>query len=69
MYVFEGDAVLIRAATALLLEEEGPIMAAKSSAEVREILTGAKDGRRGRAVAEVGAEDRWMEAVRAVGEG
>ncbi|KAL2104442.1 hypothetical protein VUR80DRAFT_750 [Thermomyces stellatus] len=69
VYVFEGDAVLIRAATALLLEEEGPIMAAKSSAEVREILTGAKDGRRGRAVAEVGAEDRWMEAVRAVGEG
>ena len=63
MYVFEGDTVLIRAAVALLIEEEGLIQGAKSVESVRDILT----GRRGRAVSEVGAEDRWMKAVRAAG--
>ena len=64
VYVFEGDTVLIRAAVALLLEEEGVTMAAKSVEEVRGVLLG---GKRGRAVGDAGAEERWMGAVRAAG--
>lgn len=66
MYFFEGDGVLIRAAVALLVEEEGLVLGAKSGGEVRELLMGGKQGRRG-PVGEVGAEDRWMEGVRAAG--
>lgn len=72
VYVFEGDAVLVRAAVALLVMEEGAILGCKSKAEVRGVLVGggeagekAKGGKR--AVAEVGAEDRWMRGVRDVG--
>lgn len=56
----------MRAAVALLLEEEGALMNAGSGAEVRDVLSGEKRGR-GRAVGEVGAEERWMKAVRAAG--
>lgn len=62
VYVFEGDAVLVRAAVALLQEEEGGVMAAGSAEGVRDVLNG-----RGRAVGEVGAEERWMKAVRRAG--
>ncbi|CAI4216071.1 unnamed protein product [Parascedosporium putredinis] len=68
VYVFEGDAVLIRAAVALLLWEEGPLLAAREAADVRAVLAGSGAGaREKKALAEVGAEDRWMQAVREAG--
>ena len=62
VYVFEGDSLLIRAAVALLLQEESAIMLCKTPEDVRVALTGGADGK-GRVVGEVGAEDRWMKAV------
>ncbi|PKS06255.1 hypothetical protein jhhlp_007001 [Lomentospora prolificans] len=68
VYVFEGDAVLIRAAVALLVWEEGPLLAATSISDVRTILRGGGSSTRQKKVlGEVGAEDRWMQAVREAG--
>ncbi|KAI1758936.1 TBC domain-containing protein [Hypoxylon sp. FL1150] len=38
VYVFEGDAVLVRAAVALLLDLEMPLLSANTSVEVRSVL-------------------------------
>ncbi|SPN96567.1 related to Rab6 GTPase activating protein, GAPCenA [Cephalotrichum gorgonifer] len=68
VYVFEGDTVLVRAAVALLVEEEGAILACKGAGQVGAVLAGAEGcKRKKRAVGEVGAEDRWMKGVREAG--
>lgn len=38
-------------------------MLCKTPDEVRAALTGGVDGKKGRVVGEVGAEERWMKAV------
>ncbi|KAF5976708.1 hypothetical protein FBULB1_6842 [Fusarium bulbicola] len=68
VYVFEGDALLIRAAVALLLSREMTLLGAKTAEEVKTIL----DGRNAkvssaRVAGEVGAEDKFMMSVREAG--
>ncbi|PCD44511.1 hypothetical protein AU210_003587 [Fusarium oxysporum f. sp. radicis-cucumerinum] len=68
VYVFEGDALLIRAAVALLLSREMTLLGAKTADEVKTIL----DGRNAkvssaRVAGEVGAEDKFMMSVREAG--
>ncbi|CAK7246009.1 MAG: hypothetical protein STHCBS139747_007630 [Sporothrix thermara] len=72
VYVFEGDAVLVRAGVALLLEKEATLLSTRDSAEVANVICGSKSGdgteRKSQAVvAETGEEDRWMNAVREAG--
>lgn len=68
VYVFEGDAVLIRAAVALIVWEEGPLLGAASVEDVRAVLGGGgASTRQKKVLGEVGAEDRWMQAVREAG--
>jgi hypothetical protein len=71
-YVFEGDAVLVRAAVALLLEREMALLGAKSVDEVKTALMGANESgknadKQRRVIGETGAEDRWMRTVRDAG--
>lgn len=67
-YVFEGDALLIRAAVALLLSKEMSLLAAKTVEEVTKALAPASTSETAsRAVAEPGAEDRFMKRIREVG--
>ncbi|KAF4457052.1 hypothetical protein F53441_967 [Fusarium austroafricanum] len=68
VYVFEGDALLIRAAVALLLSREMTLLGAKTAEEVKTIL----DERNAkvssvRVAGEVGAEDKFMMSVREAG--
>jgi len=71
VYVFEGDAVIVRAAIALLMQEELAIVGCGSVGQVRELLSGgggsSNSKRQKKAVGEVGAEDRWMKGVREAG--
>lgn len=68
VYVFEGDAVLVRAGVALLLRKEMNLLGAKSVAEVRTILGRTSDGSKSpRVVGENGDEERWIRTLRGVG--
>jgi hypothetical protein len=61
VYVFEGDAVLVRAAIALLMQREGPLLAAASAADILKVL--AEGGQR----TMHGREEDWMQRVREAG--
>jgi hypothetical protein len=61
VYVFEGDAVLIRAAVALLLESEMALLGAKTAEDVKQALA------RHNKVTEHGKESEWMTKVRSAG--
>ena len=72
MYVFEGDAVLVRAGVALLAEKEMTLLGAKTITEVKLVLDrsdGEEDekNKQQRIVGGQGAEDRWMRSVREAG--
>ncbi|GAB1317408.1 Rab-GAP TBC domain-containing protein [Madurella fahalii] len=68
VYVFEGDAVLVRAGVALLLQKEMNLLGAKSVAEVRTILGMTSDGTKSpRVVGANGDEERWMRTLREAG--
>jgi len=68
VYVFEGDAVLVRACVALLLKHEMALIGAKTTEEAKAILTGTSNGVKApRVVTGNGEEDRWMAAVREAG--
>lgn len=61
VYVFEGDAVLVRAAVALLMEREGALLAGKNTSDiVKALAEGPRNTMPGR-------EDDWMARVRAAG--
>ncbi|KAJ4011460.1 hypothetical protein NW752_008458 [Fusarium irregulare] len=68
VYVFEGDALLIRATVALLLSREMTLLGAKTADEVKTILNerNAKVSA-ARVAGEVGAEDKFMMSVREAG--
>jgi hypothetical protein len=68
VYVFEGDALLIRAAVALLLSREMTLLGAKTADEVKAIL-GERNAKvsAARVAGEVGAEDKFMMSVREAG--
>ncbi|KAH6675251.1 TBC1 domain family member 12 [Plectosphaerella plurivora] len=68
VYVFEGDAVMVRAATALLLRQEMSLLSAGDAAEVLKALEsgGTKNGR----VALTGVEsdeEKWIKWLREAG--
>lgn len=63
VYVFEGDAVLVRAGVAFVIEREATLLGTKSTDEVRRALLQATK----KVVAQTGEEDRWMKAVRDAG--
>ncbi len=69
VYVFEGDAVLVRAGVAYLLEREMALLGTKNVTEIRAVLEGIKDGseKKQPVVARQGEEDRWMTMVREAG--
>ena len=69
VYVFEGDAVLVRAAVAILMDREMALLGSRTVGEVRDVLRGRQsaDTQQVKAVAEPGAEDRWMRLVRDAG--
>ncbi|KAM5347603.1 hypothetical protein ACJ41O_007427 [Fusarium nematophilum] len=68
VYVFEGDALLIRAAVAFLLSREMTLLGAKTADEIKAILSqrNAKVPSV-RVAGEVGAEDKFMISVREAG--
>ncbi|OAA34495.1 Rab-GAP/TBC domain protein [Metarhizium rileyi] len=68
VYVFEGDALLVRAAVALLLSREMALLGSKTPDEVLAVMTRANfNTGSARALTEAGAEDRFMAAVREAG--
>lgn len=72
VYVFEGDAVLVRAAVALLLRREMALLGTGSIAEVRTALEGGspeemEEKKKKRVLSGNGEEDRWMRSVREAG--
>ncbi|KAK1783362.1 hypothetical protein QBC45DRAFT_128862 [Copromyces sp. CBS 386.78] len=69
VYVFEGDAVLVRAGIALLLQKAMSLMGTKTIQEVRAIMNNSSDGvlRSAPILRSTGEEDRWMRAVREAG--
>lgn len=64
VYVFEGDAVLVRAGVAVLLEHEMALLGTKS---VEEVVVALKGKRKQRLVGKPGDEERWMKMVREAG--
>ncbi len=70
VYVFEGDALLVRAAVAILLEREMDLLGSKTPAEVWTVMSKASTNSTApRAVGEMGAEDKFIETVRHAGKG
>ncbi|PNY23558.1 TBC1 domain family member 14 [Tolypocladium capitatum] len=68
VYVFEGDALLVRAAVAVLLSREMALLGSKTADEVRAVLSKSETARSStRSVAKIGAEDRFMRSVREAG--
>jgi hypothetical protein len=71
VYVFEGDAILVRASIALLLQKEMSLLGAKTMDEVKAVLE--TSSRRASVetakpvVSSNGDEDRWIQAVRDAG--
>ncbi|TDZ13900.1 TBC domain-containing protein [Colletotrichum orbiculare MAFF 240422] len=68
VYVFEGDAVLVRAAVAMLMRHEMALLGIQSPGEAKKYIEAGvnKDGRKA-VVGDDGAEDRWMKLVREAG--
>ncbi|KFA65095.1 hypothetical protein S40285_03107 [Stachybotrys chlorohalonatus IBT 40285] len=66
VYVFEGDAVLVRAAVAFLLTREMTLLGCKTIDEVVEVLT-TTSGNASPVPGQVGAEERFITAVREAG--
>lgn len=64
VYVFEGDSILVQASVALIIKEEMSLLGSQTVGEVCGVLIGGTVTKRQKAVAEVGAEDRWMKVVR-----
>ncbi|KAJ2969172.1 hypothetical protein NQ176_g8810 [Zarea fungicola] len=70
VYVFEGDALLVRAAVAVLLEREMDLLGSKTPDEVWAVMSKSSASNTApRAVGEVGAEDKFIQAVRSAGKG
>ncbi|KAJ6786557.1 hypothetical protein PWT90_11064 [Aphanocladium album] len=70
VYVFEGDALLVRAAVAILLEREMALLGSKTPDEVWAVMSKASTNSTApRAVGEIGAEDKFIQAVRNAGKG
>lgn len=69
VYVFEGDALLVRAAVALLLSREMSLLGSKTAEEVKMVMERPNSASTAstRAVGEVGVEDRFIFAVREAG--
>src|SRR3569833_1239093 len=69
VYVFEGDAVLVRAGVALLLDKEMALLGTKDIVEIKSILDGSETGteKKQHIMARQGEEDRWMQKVRSAG--
>lgn len=65
VYVFEGDAVLIRAGVAALLDREMVLLGTKSIEEAVSAIRNKKQ----RLVGKPGDEQRWMQMVREAGKG
>lgn len=63
VYAFEGDAVLVRAGVAVLLDHEMELLGTNSIEEVRTAIHTKKQ----RVVGKTGDEDRWMRSVREAG--
>lgn len=63
VYIFEGDAVLIRAGVAVLLDHEMALLGAKTVSEVQKVIRSKKQ----KLVGKPGDEDRWMKMVREAG--
>ncbi|KAM4054313.1 rab-GTPase-TBC domain-containing protein [Hirsutella rhossiliensis] len=65
VYVFEGDALLVRAAVAVLLSHEMALLGSKTANEVKSAMSRPQSRTSStRAVGEFGAEDRFMRLVR-----
>lgn len=62
--VFEGDAVLVRAAVAYMVELEGKLFGVKTEGEVKAVVERGLGLGAGKLV---GDEDAWMGAVRGAG--
>ena len=70
VYVFEGDSLLVRAAVAILLEREMALLGSKTPDEVWAVMSKASTNSTApRAVGEIGAEDKFIQAVRNAGKG
>jgi len=70
VYVFEGDALLVRAGVALLLQKEMALLGPRSVADVQAVLgavTPEGEAKSPRAVGASGEEERWIQAVREAG--
>lgn len=71
VYVFEGDALLVRAGVALLLQKEMALLGTKSVADVEAVLLGAATpegaAKSPRVTGGNGEEERWIRAVREAG--
>lgn len=66
VYVFEGDALLVRAAVALLLRREMALLGTRNADEVQAIMSGTDVSSMGGG-AGAGAEDRFLRSVREAG--
>ncbi|CAJ2500821.1 Uu.00g036740.m01.CDS01 [Anthostomella pinea] len=62
VYVFEGDNVLVRAAVALLLDREMPLLGASTATEVQNIIENRSS------VVAQGGDDQWMARLRDAGQ-
>ncbi|KAK4175798.1 hypothetical protein QBC36DRAFT_19018 [Triangularia setosa] len=67
VYVFEGDAIMIRAGVACLLRNEMTLLSAKNMADVQAALNLTSDQKAPRVVGGNGEEERWMRAVKDAG--
>lgn len=69
IYVFEGDALLVRAATAVLLRREMSLLGCSTGEEVKLVLSRSDSPNEGKSpvVAEVGAEEKFIVSVREAG--
>ncbi|KAM3505397.1 hypothetical protein MY11210_007988 [Beauveria gryllotalpidicola] len=68
VYVFEGDSLLVRAAVAVLMEREMALLGSKTPDEVWAVMAKASTNSTApRAVGEVGAEYKFIQAVRNAG--
>jgi hypothetical protein len=67
VFVFEGDAVLVRAAVALLGSVEGKLYGVKTKKEVYKVLEAGLSNQTGDEGALLIKEDDWMRIVRDAG--
>lgn len=68
VYVFEGDALLVRAAVAVLMEREMDLLGSKTPDEIWAVMAKASTNSTvPRAVGKIGVEDRFIQTVRDAG--